>query len=220
MVECKVNTPSGELCVHCWEGSTTCNLTVVTVHPWASLGGGEHNCIGIAKKLKSNGLRTLTFELKTSSMVWGVFSGHGSEVEQVIAVCNWASERYGGKILLLGSSAGAPMAGSALDQVDCAIALAVVGYTFGWLSSVAFGSHFSYLLRSTKPKLFIMGEADEFTAVSQLEAMVAKAAGTENKMVIVPGVGHFHLESPAFDGRVSDLVVSWLQEVNLITVTR
>eukprot|EP00931_Biecheleriopsis_adriatica_P058934 TRINITY_DN35185_c0_g1_i2.p1 TRINITY_DN35185_c0_g1~~TRINITY_DN35185_c0_g1_i2.p1 ORF type:complete len:184 (+),score=47.16 TRINITY_DN35185_c0_g1_i2:52-603(+) len=169
-----VPVSQGELEVHCWQGSSSASqLTVVTVHPWASLGGSEHNCVGIAKALAAAGVRALTFDLQSSSLLWGVVTGHGSEVDQVVAVCEWAAATFGGQVLLLGSSAGAPMAGSALDACRVVVGLATIGYTFGWMSSIAFGSHFSSVLQSQKPKLFIMGEADEFTSVEQLQGMTA-----------------------------------------------
>eukprot|EP00965_Chrysotila_dentata_P198668 6178940-Pleurochrysis_carterae.AAC.1 len=45
--------------------------TVIAVHPWAALGGGEHNVIGIARELAAARFSVLTFQLKSSSMVWG-----------------------------------------------------------------------------------------------------------------------------------------------------
>ena len=85
-----VDTPSGPLSIHAWEPAAASwpalGPTLVTVHPWAVLGGSEGNCVGVAKRLADKGLRTLTFNLRSSSMVWGVLSNHRSEVAQVRAV--------------------------------------------------------------------------------------------------------------------------------------
>ena len=185
----------------------------MTVHPWATLGGGEHNCIGIAERLVACGVRALTFDMSSSWLVSGVLLNHRKEVKQVQAICAWAHERWGGRIVLFGSSAGGPMAGSALPlpQVEAAV---LVGYTWGFPASIAFGRHFGRLLSSTKPKIFIQGEHDEFTSVPTLEKMVGRAAG-ENKVVVVPGVGHFELESPSYDGKVAELTMAWLREAGL-----
>ena len=140
-----VNTPSGAVHVRCWESSsseaTTMALTVVTVHPWATLGGGEHNCLGIAKLLAAKGVRTLTFDLHASSMVWGVLTNHRKELAQITAVCSWAADQFGGDVALFGSSAGAPMAGAVLPKLDVISRFVAVGYTFGWLSSIVFVTH-------------------------------------------------------------------------------
>jgi hypothetical protein len=90
-----------------------------------------------------------------------VLSNHKSEVEQIVDVCDWAAHTFGTEVLLLGSSAGAPQAGSALDKRNCVVGLACVGYTFGWIASIGFGRHFASLLRSKKPRLLIMGDQDE-----------------------------------------------------------
>ena len=49
----EVPTPGGTLSVHHWQPARPLakSVTVVTVHPWATLGGGEHNCIGTARLL-------------------------------------------------------------------------------------------------------------------------------------------------------------------------
>ena len=80
-----VRSRAGELRVHRWEpASASPPLTVVTVHPWAPLGGSEYNCVGIASAMAAAGLRAVTFNMRSSSMVWGVLSNHGSEVGQVV----------------------------------------------------------------------------------------------------------------------------------------
>lgn len=209
-----VDTPCGALSVSCWQPAGTSSAddtpTVITVHPWAVLGGGKHNCDGIANRLARQGLRVLTFNMRSSGLVWGVLRNHSSELAQLRAVCNWASATWSGELVLFGSSAGAPFAGATLASVPQVTKLVAVGYTFGWLSSLAFGRHFRPLLRCDKPKLFIMGERDEFTSPGTLTTMVARAAGRSNEAVVVPGVGHFELESPEHDELVSGQVVRWL----------
>lgn len=181
------------------------------MHPWASLGGSEHNCVGIARTLASKGVRTITFNLHASSMVWGILANHRAEVAQVTAVCKWASTRFGGEIVLFGSSAGAPMAGTVLARLDVVSRMCAVGYTWGWLSSIAFGRHFGPLLRCPKPKLFVMGAHDEFTSVATLNAMVRRMRGPSNQVVVEEGVGHFELEQPEYDDRVAAIVLEWLR---------
>ena len=43
-----------------------------------------------------------------------------------------------------------------LDRCAHVVGIACVGYTFGWLSSVAFGRHFNAILSSAKPRLFAL----------------------------------------------------------------
>eukprot|EP00041_Stephanoeca_diplocostata_P013319 m.233367 g.233367 ORF g.233367 m.233367 type:complete len:272 (-) comp19293_c0_seq2:531-1346(-) len=183
---------------------------IVCVHPWSVLGGGEHNIQGIARILaESFGFIAVTFTLHSSGLCWGTLSSHAREVQHVTDVVEWVSTTLGRKVCLFGSSAGAPMAGSCLES-EHVVSMCVVGYTFGWLSSIAFGRHYKHVtgsMSSEKPKLFIMGEHDEFTSVHKLETKVAAARGTWNKMIVVPDVGHFELESPSWDAKVVELLM-------------
>lgn len=149
---------------------------IVCVHPWSVLGGGEHNVQGIARMLAAkHGLVAVTFTLNSSGLCWGTLSSHTREVQHVTDVVQWVATTFGRKVCLFGSSAGAPMAGSCLGS-DHVVSLCVVGYTFGLLSSVAFGRHYKHVTganSSEKPKLFIMGEHDEFTSVHKLETNVS-----------------------------------------------
>jgi uncharacterized protein len=55
--------------------------------------------------------------------------------------------------------AGAPIAGSAVPALPCIKAYVGIGYTFGWLASWLFGRHYTAVLQSHVPKLFIMVRA-------------------------------------------------------------
>lgn len=136
--------------------------TIITVHPWSFLGGGEHNTIGLAKHLlhcqnRQSSIRRLiprgrvakwrvvTFALRSTPVFWkggavgGILGRHRCEVRQIVDVVDWVVNKYydcndwvssdgwnegeeaprrsGLPIVLLGSSAGAPMAGSAMDLI-------------------------------------------------------------------------------------------------------
>jgi len=191
-----------------------------------------------------------------------MMSNHSHEVDQIVEVVNWVRETYhrlraklsslsssdgdggGGSIVLLGSSAGAAMAGTAMarllrssnDDVDgdgdggkdsTISAYVAIGYTFGNLASIAFGRHFSNVVVATTPssssvpRLFVMGERDEFTSVEQLERMTTRMRGGESNgggegiadVEIVPDVGHFELERSGYDELVARMVLDWLDRV-------
>jgi pimeloyl-ACP methyl ester carboxylesterase len=229
--------------------------TIVMVHPWSALGGGEHNTIGLARRIVGIGgrrrWRAVTFALESDPAwrggpLWGILSNHSHEVGQIVDVVNWVRKTYrrvappssssssdggdgGSGVALFGSSAGAPMAGTAMarlkkDGEDPVLAYVAVGYTFGNLASLAFGRHFANLAvadnsSSTTPMLFVMGERDEFTSVDQLEQMAKRMRGEGVNgggivdVEIVPGVGHFELESPGYDELVARTVLDWLDKI-------
>ncbi|KAK4779583.1 hypothetical protein SAY87_015689 [Trapa incisa] len=104
-----------------------------------------------------------------------------AEVKDVVSVCKWVCSNADlsvGRILLVGSSAGAPISGSSVDQVEH-----VVGYN---------------ILQSPKPKLFVMGTRDGFTSVKQLKSKLKGAAGRVDTHLI-EGSGHFQMEGPEYD---------------------
>ena len=129
----QVDTNAGVIDVHIFEPKKTSTIigTIVTVHPWATLGGSEHNTIGLARhivnsKLKNDtGWRVITFNMQSTpilkgGILGGVLCAHAYEVQQIIAVVNWVSKTCGKdhNIILLGLSAGAPQSGSALAQLE------------------------------------------------------------------------------------------------------
>ncbi len=216
-LEYAVETKSGPVYVHVWEpdedhAEAFSDLTVVTVHPWATLGGGEINNIGIAHQLAKRGLRTITFELQTSNTIVGVFTIHSREVEEVVKVSNWAAKKYGGKVLLYGNSAGSPFAGSALDSSSHIKGIVSVGYPFGWVASVAFGGHYHKIIRSSKPKFFIQGSTDEFTSVGTFERMVNRCPNA--KGLIYNHMNHFQLEEAGSDERLANNVIEFCKEIS------
>ncbi|KAG5555557.1 hypothetical protein RHGRI_006262 [Rhododendron griersonianum] len=101
-----------------------------------------------------------------------------SEVRDVVSVCKWVAQNFSvRRILLVGSSEGAPIAGSAVDQLDEVVGYVSLGYPFGLTASILFGGHHKAILQSPKPKLFVMGTRDGFTSVKQLQNKLKSAAG-------------------------------------------
>lgn len=252
-----VNTSFGASDIRVFEPSSDHIIhgTVVTVHPWSFLGGGQHNTIGIARGISTKGWRVITFTLKSMPLylggaIGGILFRHYHEVNHITEVVEWAFKQYHKNndvisdkhMVLLGSSAGAPFAGSAMAKIQQQqqakiSAFIAVGYTFGNLASLGFGRHFHSVVGNSAsnfcgsssssakeddevpPKLFIMGENDEFTSVDQLEGMVARMkSANPNCRVdvdIVKSVGHFQLESPSYDPVVAEKVVQWLEDAIL-----
>ena len=77
--------------------------------------------------------------------------------------------------------------------------------------------HFAHVVaHSSSPttsRLFVMRERDEFTSVDQLKCMGKRMRGEEGAngggvvdVEIVPGVGHFQLESPGYNELIAWMV--------------
>eukprot|EP00271_Cylindrocystis_brebissonii_P007236 TRINITY_DN20538_c0_g1_i1.p1 TRINITY_DN20538_c0_g1~~TRINITY_DN20538_c0_g1_i1.p1 ORF type:complete len:241 (+),score=60.48 TRINITY_DN20538_c0_g1_i1:282-1004(+) len=188
-------------------------MCAVLVHQYSLLGGAQALMRGLATELNALGYRCITFDLRGVGRSSGRATVTGkAEVDDVAAVCRWAAEKFQQPILLVGSSAGAPIAGSAIDLVDAVKAYVGIGYTFGMAAGILFSAHFGPVLKSPKPKLFIMGTADGFTSPAQFRERMAKAA-PPTRWHLVPGVGHFQLEAPDFDNFLAKKTAEFAREV-------
>lgn len=187
------------------------SLAIVLVHPYSVLGGCQALMKGIARGLAQKGFPAVTFDMRGVGKSSGRPSLTGSsEVRDVVSVCKWVAQNFSAsRILLVGSSAGAPIAGSAVDQVDEVVGYVSLGYPFGLTASILFGGHHKAILQSPKPKLFVMGTRDGFTSVKQLQNKLKSAAGRVETHLI-EGVSHFQMEGPDYDAQMVDLIVRFI----------
>ncbi|KAF3640811.1 hypothetical protein BC332_09731 [Capsicum chinense] len=189
------------------------NSTVIAVlvHPYSVLGGCQGLMRGIARALSSRGVIAVTFDTRGAGKSNGCASLTGSaEINDVISVCKWVQTTFStNRIILIGSSAGAAIAGSAVDQVEQVVGYVGLGYPFGFTVSILFGRHQKSILQSPKPKLFVMGTNDGFTSVRQLENKLKDAAG-DNTTHLIQGASHFQMEGPAFDGGMVNLILQFI----------
>ncbi|KAJ0961699.1 hypothetical protein J5N97_000018 [Dioscorea zingiberensis] len=190
------------------------NLAVVLVHPYTVLGGCQGLLRGIAMGVAERGFTALTFDMRGAGRSSGRASLTGfAEIQDVIGVCKWVVENLKPDgIVLVGSSAGAPIAGSAVDKIDQVVAYVSLGYPFGWTASILFGRHHEAILRSQKPKLFVMGTKDGFTSVKQLQNKLKAAAGRVETQLL-DGVSHFQMEGPAYDEQMAELITKFIQSL-------
>lgn len=194
------------------DSNSTDNVVVaVLVHPYSVLGGCQALMRGIARGLSNRGVIAVTFDSRGAGKSSGRASLTGSaEINDVISVCKWAVTNFSTrKIILVGSSAGAAIAGSAVDQVEEVVAYVSLGYPFGFTASILFGKHQKAILQSPKPKLFVMGTKDGFTSVKQLENKLKDAAG-HNTTHLIEGASHFQMEGPAFDADMVNLILEFI----------
>ncbi|KAJ8756311.1 hypothetical protein K2173_025123 [Erythroxylum novogranatense] len=175
----------------------------VLVHPYSKLGGCQGLMHGMALRLSIKGFTSITFDMRGVGRSTGRSSFTGfPEIQDVVAVCTWISQNLPAqKILLVGSSAGAAIAGSAIDKMYNIIGYVGMACPFGLAASILFWRHHRAILESAKPKLFIMGTRDGFTSVKQLENKLQNAAGRVETHLI-DEVGHFGMEGPAYDAQM------------------
>ena len=186
------------------------NLVCILVHPWSVLGGSSANTQPYAETLATaHGIECLTFDLRGVGKSTGRCSYRGSsEINDVLGANDFVKAQLNAPVILVGSSAGAAIAGSACDQISDLIAYVGIGYTFGWISSLIFGCHFDAMMKARLPKLFIMGTNDEFTSVSQLTKRVTVMNGA--CIELIQGVGHFELETIKYAKKTGEVIAKYM----------
>lgn len=167
----------------------------------------------LANGFSRKGITSITFNLRgvgesTGSATW---TGH-NEVHDVASIVEYVRKVLGAsKIFLLGSSAGAPVAGSAVNCSDAVKGYIGIGYPFGWWASILFKKHYKIIVDCNKPKLMITGTSDGFTSEATFESYFARMKEPKRK-VLVKGVGHFELEGPGYDAFVVNETVRFIEE--------
>lgn len=152
------------------------SIVFVLVHPYGVMGGSSSNMLGLALSLADKGYGSIIFDHRGIGKSTGYKSIFGnSEVLDVISICKDIKSKNGGiNVVLIGSSAGAPIAGSAVDKCENVIGYIGIGYVFGFWPSLLFRQHYNNILKSKKHKLFIMGDSDGFTSVEVLKDKMQK----------------------------------------------
>ena len=212
---------------HSLPHSLTPRPVILFVHQYTVMGGSRALMAGMARAAAQCGYEAVTFDLRGAGDSSGRCSfrckSEAGDARAVVA--HLLSERVseegseegeegGGRgVFLVGSSAGAAVAGSVLDFSPRVLGGLFVGYTWGWAASLLFGWAFHSLECSTKPKLFVVGTADEFTSMAQYEWRLRGLAGSLNRMEVIEGKNHFQIEAPVYDEFVVQQAISFLETI-------
>ena len=94
----------------------------------------------MAGMLRAKGYHVLTFDMRGvgASTGWKTYLGN-KEVQDVIAAANWGTEHLNMDCVVVASSAGAPIAGSAINSISRCVGYVAIGYVFGRWASLLFG---------------------------------------------------------------------------------
>jgi len=196
-----------------WHSSTTTTTYVdlpvlLFVHQYAQMGGQGALMEGMAAESLNYGFSALTFDLRGAGESEGTCTfTNQAELADVCAAIDFLVEKTSRDIFLIGSSGGAPLAGAALEHSRRVLGAAMIGYVWGWWASWLFGWAYPALTQSLKPKLFVVGDKDEFTSLAQYEERVPALPGVA-EMKLIRGKNHFEIEASCYDKQI----VLWLHE--------
>jgi len=204
--------PAGRLEGLFWDPSRTHSpnskppVAAVVCHPHPLFGGTMHNKVvyQVARTLDRVGVPSLRFNFRGVGLSAGKHDrGHGEREDVRAALDHIAAEFPGVPLMVAGFSFGC-WVGLRVGCDDSRVA------ELAGLGPPVSDSDFSYLAASDKPRIFILGEHDQFGSPEKLAELIATFSKTTQhvtKAVIVPGADHF------FKGQLQEVdaaLAAWL----------
>lgn len=181
--------PAGRLEAVLNTGLADAPFTALVCHPHPPSGGTLHNKVvyNAMKVFSSFGMPVLRFNFRGAGLSEGVYDdGHG-EQNDVRAALEWLELNFRKPILFAGFSFGANVGLHA-----CCGDIRVKGTVGLGLPVRAEGRDYSYgfLPRLVEPKLFILGDHDQFAPRDVIER-VLRTAPPPSETIWVEGADHF-----------------------------
>ncbi len=174
----------------------------VVCHPHPEYGGAMDNSVVAATTLalRQAGVATLRFNFRGVGASEGCYSGGFDETKDALGALAVLEARLPGARLVLGGySFGAMIAlraGFDDERVERLFAIAFPAALFD----------VGFLRDSAKPKLFLLGDRDQYCPFAKLEGEVGGLAG-ENRLVRLEGADHFLF---GFEERVGAAVAAFV----------
>jgi len=215
----ELSGPAGKLEAVVNEGLPQAPMAAVVCHPHPLGGGSMHNKVVYHAMKVMNapewglGWPVLRFNFRGTGLSQGKHHG-AAETADLEAALRWLENEYSLPIVVGGFSFGAAIAldaccrgGSSRVAGDLR-AIAAIGLP---VRSGAAGSKtydYSFLADCTIPKLFLSGDRDRYTTITEL-IQVAEAAVPPSQVALVPGADHF------FTGQLEPMqsaLSAWLKE--------
>jgi len=182
-------------------------MAALVCHPHPLYGGTMHNKVVFqaAKSFHRLGLPVLRFNFRGAGLSEGEHDRGRGELEDVRTALGFLAREFPGRPLVLaGFSFGAWVGlrvGAEDEQVTRLVGLGIP----------VNDSDFSYLRERTKPKLFIVGTADQFADRDRVQAL-ADSLSPPTNLVFVEGADHF------FTGKLAQVdraITEWIAEGRL-----
>ena len=212
--------------------TTATNLAVIFTHPWKPLGGNYHNRVvhAAAKYFQSLGITTAKINFSRKKVSRGY-----KEVQEVISCANYLLEgKYNHpsteknsnnnnnisnptkitSILLIGYSYGSLITSSASASIPACIGCVSIAPPFSvmdWLLLFNSSHHLAQAkLRSDIPRLFVIGDRDNFTSLKVFFDHVVTfpncSNSTATSYIVIPKADHFFVGT---EHSIANIIGRW-----------
>jgi len=187
---------------------------VIVTHPMPLLGGDlENNVVqALFRHFTHRGAVACCFNFRGVGKSGGSGSWRGgSERDDVKAVAQYLLKTHATvrRLLLVGYSYGSVIAASVADELPEIAAFAAISYPFGPLWFMGLSPLLKYAQDSQKPKLFVIGDADNFSSVSRFTDRVAELCEPKTSLVL-SGADHFWFRG---EKQLAESVSNWAERV-------
>jgi len=168
--KCEIQGPMGRLEAQISEGDGQKQLGIIVLHPHPQFGGTmAHNVVRAAYKFFANqGYPALRFNFRGIGKSEGKYSDGIGEKDDALAACEYLIKagKNVQKLLIVGYSFGAAIAGAISDRLSQIVGYIAISYPFTMFSQ------FVKEARISKPKLFLIGDQDDFTPIGEFNKAI------------------------------------------------
>jgi uncharacterized protein len=195
---------AGRLEAQLWtSGSAEPPMAALICHPHPLFGGTMHNKVVFqaAKSLHRLGLPVLRFNFRGAGLSEGTHDRGRGELEDVRTALGFLAQEFPGRPLVLAGFSFGAWVGLRVGAEDRRVTR-LVG-----LGIPVNDSGFGYLGDCVKPKLFVVGTADQFAARERVQALVDSLPAPK-ALVFVEGADHFFIGKL---DQVDRAITEWLR---------
>lgn len=209
--EYKVKIPSteGSLEGQISLGESGTQYGILVCHPHPQYGGTMANNVvrAVYKQFHELGWPSLRFNFRGVGESSGYFDdgiGEQQDVIDAVAFFMHEGDHPPQKIIIIGYSFGACVAGAAVNQIKQVFGYIGISYPFTFIPK------FVVHLHNSKPKLFLMGDHDDFTSVEIFDKFYNNLPEPKNRQIF-PNIDHFWSEG---EDLLTDSIEKWIQKLN------
>jgi uncharacterized protein len=203
-----IPTFQGELEAQIFESQEKNKLGIIICHPHPLYGGTMANNVvrTIFYNCGKSDYTTIRFNFRGVGKSKGNYSDGPGEVEDVKEICNFMLQEFNHikKIIIIGYSFGAAIGCSIAGDFNEIIGYVAISYPFTFIPKYIANA------RISKPKLFIMGDQDDFTRMSAFDKEYEKMPEPKEK-VIFSNMNHFW--GGIQDDKLAETIYHWVLKI-------